>query len=109
LVVHSGRGSQYASDAHRTLLARHRLHASMSRKTHCVDNAVMPRFCLNLRVERVWPTHCANHAEAIRNVADHIVGFYNAVRLHSRPGYLPPNVYEQDRAEKQPVSLPEDT
>lgn len=32
LIVHSDRGSQYASDDHRTLLERHRLRASMSRK-----------------------------------------------------------------------------
>lgn len=32
LVVHSDRGSQYASAEHRTLLARHGLIGSMSRK-----------------------------------------------------------------------------
>lgn len=30
LIVHSDRGSQYASEAHRTLLERHGLRASMS-------------------------------------------------------------------------------
>ena len=109
LVVHSDRGSQYASDAHRTLLARHRLHASMSRKANCWDNAVMERFFLNLKMERVWPNHYANHAEATRDVTDYIVGFYNSVRLHSKLGYLPPNAYEQHMAEKQPISVSEKT
>ena len=109
LVVHSDRGSQYASDAHRTLLARHRLHASMSRKANCWDNAVMERFFLNLKMERVWPNHYANHAEATRNVTDYIVGFHNSVRLHSKLGYLPPNAYEQHMAEKQPISVSEKT
>ena len=41
LVVHSDRGSQYASQSHRDLLARYGLQGSMSRKANCWDNAVM--------------------------------------------------------------------
>lgn len=48
LIVHSDRGSQYASAAHQALLARHGWQASMSRKGHCWDNAVRERFFLNL-------------------------------------------------------------
>jgi putative transposase len=48
LIVHSDRGSQYASAAHRALLAEHGLLASMSRKGNCWDNAVMERFFLSL-------------------------------------------------------------
>lgn len=109
LLVHSDRGSQYASDAHRTLLARHHLQASMSRRANCWDNAVMERFFLNLKMERVWPNNYANHAEATRDVTDYIVGFYNSTRLHSKLGYLPPNVYEHQMAEKQPIEVSEIT
>ena len=109
LVVHSDRGSQYASDAHRTLLARYRLHASMSRKANGWDNAVIERFFLNLKRERVWPNHYANHAQATRDVTDYIVGFYNSARMHSKLGYLPPNVYEQQMTEKQPIAVSENT
>ena len=109
LVMHSDRGSQYASDAHRALLARHHLQASMSRKANCWDNAVMERFFLNLKMERVWPTNYANHAEASRDVTDYIVSFYNSARLHSKLGYLPPNVYEHQMAEKQPIRVSEIT
>jgi len=109
LVMHSDRGSQYASDAHRALLARHHLRASMSRKGNCWDNAVMERFFLNLKMERVWQKNYANHAEATRDVTDYIVGFYNSARLHSKLGYLPPNVYEQQMAEKQPIPVSEIT
>src|SRR5690606_23293271 len=48
LIVHTDRGSQYASQAHRDLLTRHHLVASMSRKGDCWDNAVMERFFLSL-------------------------------------------------------------
>jgi len=37
LIVHSDRGSQYASEAHRALLSRHGLTGSMSRKGNCWD------------------------------------------------------------------------
>jgi transposase InsO family protein len=65
-IVHSDRGSQYASQAHRDVLQRHGLVASMSRKGNCWDNAVMERFFLNLKMERVWQHNYANHAEATR-------------------------------------------
>ncbi len=54
LIVHSDRGSQYASALHQALLARHGLVGSMSRKGNCWDNAVMERFFLSLKTERVW-------------------------------------------------------
>jgi putative transposase len=95
LLVHSDRGSQYASQAHTELLSRHGLVCSMSRKGNCWDNAVMERFFLNLKMERVWQRDYANHAEAQKDVADYITSFYNPVRLHSTLGYRSPNSYEQ--------------
>jgi transposase InsO family protein len=109
LIVHSDRGIQYASDSYRALLNRYGCRASMSRKGNCWDNAVMERFFLNLKMERVWQREYANQAEAIRDVADYIVGFYNAVRLHSTLGYLPPNTYELKSAAKQPIHVSENT
>jgi transposase InsO family protein len=44
LIVHTDRGSQYASVTHRDLLARHSLQGSMSRKGNGWDNAVRERF-----------------------------------------------------------------
>lgn len=94
LIVHSDQGSQYASAEHSQLLQRHGLTASMSRKGNCWDNAVMERFFLNLKMERVWRRDYANHAEAMLDVADYIVGFYNSIRLHSSIGYCAPAEYE---------------
>jgi len=67
----------------------------MSRKGNCWDNAVMERFFLNLKMERVWQKDYANHGEAIQDITDYIVNFYNATRLHSTLGYRSPN--EVDR------------
>lgn len=109
LIVHSDRGSQYASAAHQALLAKHQLVGSMSRKGNCWDNAVMERFFLNLKMERVWQRDYANHAEAMTDIADYIVGFYNSVRLHSKLGNLPPNAFEQQSAITLPIDVSEKT
>ena len=95
LIMHSDRGSQYASEEHRTLLAEHDLVTSMSRKGNCWDNAVMERFFLNLKMERVWQRDYANHLEAVQDITDYIVNFYNANRLHSTLGYRSPNDFER--------------
>ena len=109
LIVHTDRGSQYASAAHQALLAQHGLVGSMSRKGNCWDNAVMERFFLNLKMERVWQRDYANHAEAMSDVAQYIVSFYNSTRLHSKLGNLPPNAFEQQSAINQPIGLCEKT
>jgi putative transposase len=70
LIVHSDRGSQYASYEHRNLINQYGCIGSMSRKGNCWDNAVMERFFLNLKMERVWRQDYANHEEAMRNIND---------------------------------------
>ena len=78
LIGHSDRGAQYASSEHQNLLAKHGLVGSMSRKGNCwtdlgfCHNAVMERFFLNLKMERVWHKDYANHAEATNGIADYI-------------------------------------
>ena len=109
LIVHTDRGSQYASAVHQALLAKHGLVGSMSRKGNCWDNAVMERFFLNLKMERVWQRDYANHAEATSDIADYIVSFYNNVRLHSKLGNLPPNAFEHQSAITQPIGVCEIT
>jgi transposase InsO family protein len=105
LIAHSDRGSQYASASYRALLARNDMQQSMSRKGNCWDNAVMERFFLSLKMERVWRRDYANHSEAIRDITEYIVGFYNNKRLHSKLGYLPPTVYERAMASKPPIEV----
>jgi putative transposase len=56
LVHHSDRGSQYASQAYRTLLADHGIVWSMSGKGDCLDNAVAERFFGS--VKREGTSHC---------------------------------------------------
>ena len=109
LVVHSDRGTQYACAQHQGLLKKHGLIGSMSRKGNCRDNAVMERFFLNLKMERVWQKDYANHSEAMTDVADYLVGFYNCKRLHSKLGNLSPNAFERESATQQPIDVSEIT
>ena len=109
LIVHSDRGSQYASELYQDLLKQHGFVCSMSRKGNCWDNAVAERFFLNLKMERVWQRQYANHAEAKVDITDYIVGFYNCTRINSVLGNLPPAVYERKMAVHEPIVVSEFT
>lgn len=98
LIVHTDRGSQYASAEHQKLLAEHDAISSMSRVGNCWDNAVAERFFLNLKMERVWQRDYANALEAEIDVTDYIVSFYNDRRLSSKLNYQSPNAFEQRQA-----------
>lgn len=103
LIMHTDRGSQYCSQQYQDLVSRHGIRCSMSHKGLCYDNAVMERFFLNLKMERVWQKHYANHQEAIKDVSHYITVFYNQVRLHSTLEYLSPNNFEQKTSN---ISMP---
>ena len=109
LIVHSDRGTQYASSEHQALLGKHGFVGSMSRNGNCWDNAVMERFFLNLKMERVWQKDYANYFEAITDIADYIVNFYNSVRLHSTLGNLSPIAFVHQSASKKPIDVSEIT
>ena len=96
LFVHSDRGTQHTGSEHQALLVKHDLAGSMSRKGNCWDNAVMERFFLNRKAERVWQKDYANHIEATNDIADYIVGSYNSIRLHSKLGNLSPTAFERE-------------
>jgi transposase InsO family protein len=97
LIVHSDRGSQYASEAFRKRLADHGFLQSMSRKGNCYDNAPMESFFKSFKVEEVDHAVYESHEQAVRAAADYIERFYNAIRLHSALGYVSPNQFEQTR------------
>ena len=109
LIVHTDRGSQYASHDYQRLLKRYGLIGSMSRKGNCWDNAVAERFFLNLKMERVWQRSYANQLEAERDIAQYIAGYYNCIRLHSACGYLSPIAYEQKMMSEKPYRVSEKT
>lgn len=94
LLWHSDRGSQYASESHRTLLRQHGIRQSMSRKGNCWDNAVSESFFHTLKTEQFHHQTYQTRAEARQAIFEYIEIFYNRERLHSANGYLSPVNYE---------------
>lgn len=94
LIWHTDRGSQYASDAHRKLLAKHNILQSMSRKGDCWDNAVSESFFHSLKTELVHHERFKTRAEANQATFEYIEVFYNRQRLHSTNEYMSPVNYE---------------
>ena len=88
LIVHSDRGSQYASLAFRNRIAQCGLLQSMSRKGNCYDNAPMESFFKSFKIEEVNHNRYQTHEQAVRAASDYIELFYNPVRLHSALGYV---------------------
>ena len=95
LIVHSDRGSQYASEKFRKLLAERKFIASMSAKGDCWDNAVAESFFHTLKTERVYGQKYATREEAKRDIFEYIEAYYNRVRRHSTSDYLAPLEYEK--------------
>jgi putative transposase len=94
LLHHSDRGSQYASEQIRQILAANHIDVSMSRTGNCYDNAVMESFFSTLKCEWVHHQDYKTRTEASRDIFEYIAGFYNTVRRHSALGYLSPIVFE---------------
>jgi transposase InsO family protein len=94
VIVHSDRGTQFASAAYRTVLTAHGLVASMSRKGNCYDNAYIESFWSSLKYELVYHRRFATKHEARAAIFEYIEAFYNRTRLHSSLGYLSPATFE---------------
>ena len=94
LVAHSDRGSQYASDHYQSLLARHGIVCSMSRRANCWDNAPMESFFASLKKELTHGERFATREQAKASLFEYIEVFFNRVRRHSSLGYKSPAEYE---------------
>jgi len=81
LVIHSDRGSQYASELYQLLLLKHGIICSMSGKGKCWDNAVMESFYRTLKVELIYQNQYETRGEAQRDIFEYIEVFYNRERL----------------------------
>jgi len=98
VIVHSDRGSTYASSDYRGLLLEHKMLSSMSRKGECHDNAVAESFFSSLKTELVDHEDYFTRAEARQSIFEYIEVFYNRQRRHSYLGYISPEEYEQANA-----------
>lgn len=101
VIVHSDRGSQYASKAYKVVLNLHGLIGSMSRKGNCWDNAIAENFFGIIKKEYINQTKFETRNEARLGIFDYIDGWYNIRRIHSKLGYLTPiefnNLYVENK------------
>jgi len=100
LLLHSDRGSQYASELYQLTLLKHGIICSMSGKGNCWDNAVMESFYRTLKVELIYQNQYQNRRQAQSDIFEYIEIFYNRERLHSSLGYYTPEEYERLILEK---------
>jgi transposase InsO family protein len=94
LIVHSDRGSQYASLRFRNLLEHHKALSSMSARGYCYDNATMESFWATLKTELSITQPFSSRHEARLAIFQYIEAFYNRSRLHSSLGYCSPLDFE---------------
>lgn len=94
MIIHSDRGSQYASDDYQGKLSRHGIKASMSRKGNCYDNAMVESFFRTLKVELIYGEQFKTRREAEMKIFEFIEVWYNRQRIHSSLDYMTPADYE---------------
>jgi transposase InsO family protein len=96
LMVHSDRGSQYASDKFQNEMREHRCMRSMSKKGDCWDNSVAESFFATLKTELIHHEKFRTREQARVAVFDYIEVFYNRRRRHSHLGYQSPEEFESN-------------
>lgn len=103
-IHHSDRGSQYASQEYRELVAAHGGRMSFSGAGKPRDNALAESFFKTLKTEEVG----MNEYETLEAAAIALGRFidleYNLTRLHSSLGYESPSGFETLNAEERPLT-----
>jgi len=97
LILHSDRGSQYAGNDFKAVLANNEFVGSMSKKGDCWDNAVAESFFHTLKVELIHRTKFRTREEAKAKIFEYVEMYYNTKRAHSTLGYLSPFEYEKQK------------
>ena len=95
-IIHTDRGSQYASTAFRTLLRQEGLRQSMSGVGNCYDNAQAESFFSRFKTELIEGGAFEDIEQARTEIFSYIEGYYNRIRLHSSLGYKSPIEFEAE-------------
>ena len=102
VILHSDRGSQYTSDAFRSILSTYGMIQSLSSTGKCYDNARMESFFATLKKEKLYriPTYAMTKEQVKTVVFRYIFAYYNTIRITSfNPGGVPPTKYRESYIE----------
>jgi putative transposase len=88
-IIHTDRGSQYASVEYRRLLYLHGFRQSMSAAGNCYDNAQAESFFSRFKAELLENGKFENIEQARTEIFSYIEGYYNRTRIHSSLGKSP--------------------
>ena len=94
ILIHSDRGTQYASEEYREYLMKNSIVPSMSRKGNCYDNSSAESFFATLKKEWVYRNHYQTKSEVKKAIFEYIEVWYNRERLHSSIGFISPVQFE---------------
>ena len=95
-IIHSDRGSQYASNEFRLLLKQNGFRQSMSATGNCYDNAQAESFFSRFKTELIEDGVFEDIEQARSEIFSYIEGYYNRIRLHSSLGYKSPLEFEME-------------
>lgn len=91
-IIHSDRGSTYASKEYQIMLSKQGLICSMSKKGDCWDNAPMESFWGKLKKEWLQVKY-DTIKEAARDIYEYVWHFYPRQRPHASIQYLTPAAF----------------
>lgn len=103
LIHHSDQGVQYCSHEYIELLQFHGIRISMSNLGSPWQNGRAESFFKTLKSNEVYLNDYQNIWEAKQNLFKFIDDVYNAKRLHSSLGYVPPNEFEALLKTTEPI------
>jgi transposase InsO family protein len=95
-IVHTDRGSQYASNNFRALLAANECRQSRSRRGNCWDNAQAESLFSRYKAELLEDGMFESVEQARSERFSYVEGYYNRVRRHSALGYKSPDEFERE-------------
>ena len=95
---------QYTSIDYTQTLADHRVLASVGSVGDAYDNALAESFVDSFKTELIADRIWRSRSQLELAVVEYI-GWYNAARLHESLGDIPPLEYEQQHAEREPITL----
>jgi len=90
VMIHSDRGSQYASNDFRRVLKWCGFVQSMSRKGDCWDNAVAESFFRIYKAEMAYHCEFKDAEDVWRKSFEYIEEYYNRKRMHGAINFLTP-------------------